>query len=149
VVVDTGRGILASLKEAYPTLSNDEDALRLAVQKGITRNRQYGQGNGLSGALNIAQAAKGWLNLHSGSGLLRWAESELQSRRISLHVGTVVTMTLPVREPIDLSEALWGRAPLPAFEASHLSDEGVVFTVREEASGFGNRATGQYLRTRL
>lgn len=149
VVVDTGRGIRASLSEAYPDLATDQEALSLAVQKGITRDREIGQGNGLSGLLRIARAAEGWVNIHSGAGLLRWMGTDVQSRGVPRHRGTLVTTTLPVAKPIDLSAALWGREPLPAFEADYLDDAGMTFRLRDEASGFGNRITARRLRRRL
>ena len=149
VVVDIGRGIRDSLKEGYPELGDDQKALNLAVQKGITRDREIGQGNGLSGVFNIVRAAKGWLNLHSGSGLLRLAQGDLQFPAVPVHVGTLVTMTLPTNKPIDLGEALWGYKPLPAFERQYLGDEGISFVLKEEASGFGNRPTARALRSRL
>ena len=72
VVVDTGQGIRASLSESIPDLVSDQQAVALAVEKGITRNREIGQDNGTSGTLRIASGAHGWMNLHSGRGQLRW-----------------------------------------------------------------------------
>ena len=72
VVVDCGRGILDSLREGHPDLKTDAAALAKAVEKGVTRNTNIGQGNGLAGTLRIAIAAGGFANLYSGQGLLRY-----------------------------------------------------------------------------
>jgi len=149
VVVDTGIGIRKSLSESIPNLESDLQAVELAVEKGSTRNRDIGQGNGLSGTLKIASNARGWMNLHSGRGQLRWMENDLRQRTVSNHPGTLVTVTLPTQNPIDVSEALWGHDPLPAFEIQYVTGEGVLFIVRNEASNFGNRSTGEKLRLKL
>jgi anti-sigma regulatory factor (Ser/Thr protein kinase) len=65
-VADTGRGILESLREQFPDLVDDAAALNMAIQPGVTRSTQIGQGNGLSGSVRIAETMHGWLNLMSG-----------------------------------------------------------------------------------
>lgn len=149
VVVDTGRGIRASLSEAISDLSSDEGAIAVAVEKGTTRDREVGQGNGLSGTLRIASGAKGWMNIHSGNGQLRWMEDKLHLASTSHHPGTLVTVTLPTRDPIDVSEALWGHVPVPAFETQYVTDQGIRFVLGSEATNFGNRSTGERLRLKL
>ena len=149
VVVDTGIGIRESLSESIPDLESDLQAVVLAVEKEITRNRDIGQGNGLSGTLKIASNANGWMNLHSGRGQLRWMRNHLRQKTVSNHPGTLVTVTLPTENPIDVSEALWGHDPVPAFESQYVTGEGVLFVVRNEASNFGNRFTGEKLRLKL
>ena len=149
VVVDTGRGIRASLSEAYPNLESDQQAVEQAVEQGITRNREIGQGNGLSGTLRIATGAQGWMNLHSGSGQLRQMETTLYQSTTAVHPGTLVTLTLPTHKPIDVSEALWGHVPVPAYESRYVTGDGIQFTVQEEAPNFGNRSTGEQLRLKL
>lgn len=71
VVADTGLGIRETIRQAFPDIVTDAQALRLAVEKGTTRDRSIGQGNGLAGSLRIAEAAHGWVNLLSGVGMLR------------------------------------------------------------------------------
>src|SRR5690606_8062425 len=71
-VAGSGRGILASLRESKPTLRSDIDAIGDAVRAGVTRNKDVGQGNGLSGTLAIVQAARGQMNIISGQGSVSW-----------------------------------------------------------------------------
>ncbi len=54
VVGDCGVGIAASLRGATANISSDVDALSKAIQEGVTRDRQIGQGNGLYGTYRIA-----------------------------------------------------------------------------------------------
>src|SRR5690606_21784323 len=63
--------------------------------------------------------------------------------------GTLVTVTLPTGAEINVSEALWGHVPVPAFEPQYVTDHGVRFVVAMEASNFGNRHTGERLRNKL
>ncbi len=149
VVVDNGRGIRASLSEYFPDLNSDLEAVELAVKRGTTRNRDIGQGNGLSGTLRIASAASGWMNLHSGRGQLRWLEDNRYASTAHNHPGTLVTVTLPTHKPIDLSRALWGYVPTTSFESRYVTGSGILFVIKEEASNFGNRSTGERLRLKL
>lgn len=169
VVVDCGRGVLDSLREGHPHLDNDLAALELAVEKGVTRDKNIGQGNGLAGTLRIAVASHGYVNLYSGAGLLRYFPTEdsvrldhsgmphrsiasgLFLRSIARFPGTVVTLTLPTGSGIDLSKALWGRRTMSMFENDYVSESGqeLVYRLAQEASGFGNRPSARPLRTAI
>lgn len=167
VVVDCGRGILDSLREGHPELTTDANALRKAVEKGVTRDTNIGQGNGLAGTLRIAIAAGGHANLYSGKGLLRYfPQSEFRmldrsgfphkSTSENIHIetvaymqGTAVSLTLPTNREIDVAHALWGRSPSSIFENQYVSEDGreILFKVAQESSGFGNRPSARPLRT--
>lgn len=69
-VVDSGRGILNSLREGIPTLRTDLQAIGEAIKAGVTRNPKYGQGNGLAGSLKITTMTGGSLEITSGAGRL-------------------------------------------------------------------------------
>lgn len=166
VVVDCGRGILNSLREGHPEIKDDEAAVQLAVEKGVTRNPNIGQGNGLAGTLRIAIAAEGYVNLYSGAGLLRYLQpssDESQGNRrgdqnnkngrlftqlAPYFQGTVLTLTLPTTKEIDVANALWGRTTTSMFETEYVSESGhdIVYRVANEASGFGNRPSAMPLR---
>lgn len=149
-VVDCGRGILHSLREGFPGLKSDQEALELAIQKGITRDRTIGQGNGLAGTLKLASAAGGYVNIHSGRGSLRqFPDYPIHGEDSPHHQGTFVSFSLPVLAEIDVTTALWGHEVLPALGTKYWADEGIRFNLREESVGFGNRATGRALRNKL
>lgn len=159
VVVDCGRGILDSLREGHPNLRTDEEALFLAVEKGVTRDTSIGQGNGLAGTWRIAVAARGSANLYSGNALLRYRQPAAEGKRSPIEStgvesaphfpGTVVTITLPTRQTLDVASALWGNRPVSNLENEYLTDtgSGIHFRVANEASGFGNRPSARPLRT--
>ena len=167
VVVDCGRGILDSLREGHPELKTDAAALAKAVEKGVTRNSNIGQGNGLAGTLRIAIAAGGYANLYSGQGLLRYfpkdsfkslnnsglphksTSEHLNIETVSYVQGTVVSITLPTNRELDVAHALWGRPPTSQFENQYISESGekIIYKVADESTGFGNRASARPLRT--
>ena len=64
-------------------------------------------------------------------------------------MGPLVSVTLPTAEEIDVSGALWGHVPVPAFETQFVGDTGIEFRLRDQATNFGNRATGVRLRNKL
>jgi anti-sigma regulatory factor (Ser/Thr protein kinase) len=149
VVVDRGAGILHTLQEGYPDIRTDEEALRLAIAQGVTRNKAVGQGNGLAGSLRIAQVAHGYVNIVSGSGNLRlFDDGRIMDVSLHPYEGTIVTITLPTGSPIELGQALWGH-PVNAFEYSHVTQEGIYFSLEQEASGYGNRGSGEELALKL
>lgn len=168
VVADCGQGILSSLRQGHPELTTDVNALRKAVEKGVTRDTNIGQGNGLAGTLRIAIASGGHANIYSGSGLLRYmprertptlnqnglpkrsenlAENLITETRPFIQ-GTVVALTLPTNRELDIAHALWGNSPNSLFEDKYISETGneIIFRVVKEASGFGNRPSAKPLR---
>jgi hypothetical protein len=150
VVADCGLGIHRTIRDSHPEILRDEDALRLAIERGVTRDKAIGQGNGLAGSIGIATAGHGWVNILSGTATLRlFEDGRLDDLPIAEFPGTVVTLTLPTDQEIDAAGALWGHMPTSSFELSHVNDEGVLFTLREESTGFGNRGSGTELATKL
>jgi hypothetical protein len=153
VVTDRGLGVLSTLREGFPDLSSDQDALELAIEQGVTRNSSIGAGNGLAGSIRIAREAHGYVNVLSGTGLLRLFHDgtfhQMPADQRFQFDGTVVTITLPTGQAIDLAEALWGSEPTSGFEFTHLTESGVEFKVLDEATGFGNRGSGEEVATKL
>ncbi|MCY3952560.1 MAG: DUF4325 domain-containing protein [bacterium] len=149
VVSDYGRGVRASLSQSH-SVRDDEHALAMAIQAGVTRDLNAGQGNGLAGSVRIVSAAGGELTIMSGNAELRIVNGDTSTHVSGQVPGTSVSLVLPTSVGIDISQALWGTPPTSEFEMSHLdeSDE-IVFRVAEEATGFGNRQTGWQLRTKL
>lgn len=149
VVSDYGRGIRDSLWQSHPTL-NDQDALLKAIQAGVTRDQSAGQGNGLAGSVRIASSAGGLLTIMSGNAELDVVDGNPGTTFSGAVPGTTVCLVLSTDAEINITEALWGKPPMSAFEMTHITeDDTVAFRVVEEASGFGNRDTGRQLRTKL
>jgi hypothetical protein len=156
VVADCGHGIVETIRQGYPELGSDSDALRHAVVRGTTRDKKVGQGNGLAGSLRIASALSGYVNIMSGNACLRQnPRGELEVHRIQRFPGTLATLTVSSAAEIDVSEALWGvedgdaYQPARPFEYSHIERDGIVFRILDESTGFGNRASGEALVNKL
>jgi anti-sigma regulatory factor (Ser/Thr protein kinase) len=164
VVADAGRGIPESMREGFPGIGSDADALMEAVKQGVTRSPDAGQGNGLAGTLRIATGSGGSLKLRSGRAELRVIKppksTEYQqdhhnrSPRLA-YQGTVVAVELGTDIQFGLEDLLAadgiGHVPWDIVDAAYLSQDGDYLAVRlaEEAGGFGTRQAGQQLRTKL
>jgi anti-sigma regulatory factor (Ser/Thr protein kinase) len=150
VVSDSGMGIRDSLWSYKMTTSHTE-AIQLAIQQGVTRDTDKGAGNGLAGAVRITEAGVGKMAVLSGDVEIEiTGEGILDSFDIGLIPGTTVIVDLPTGKAINISEALWGSAPVPVFERDYLlDDEKILFSVAEEAEGFGTRGSGRELRRKL
>lgn len=149
VVSDYGRGIRRSLSQSHDP-SSDAEAIRLAIEAGVTRDKATGQGNGLAGSVRIVAAAGGQLTIMSGNAELDLRNGDATTDYCGAVPGTSVCLILPTNVEIDISEALWGSQRSPEFEMTYLNDDDQVeFVVAQEASGFGNRGTGRQLRLKL
>lgn len=156
-VTDGGRGILESLRESHVKLRTDSDAIGEAVRAGVTRNKDIGQGNGLSGSLQLAMASEGYFSILSGKSCLTWTHGTLDSRLMKANgefKGTSVDVQFSTNRQIDVA-ALFAQAfetPFPApgnlIENKYLSDDckRLVVLVRNETLGFGSRHAGQQFR---
>ena len=151
VIVDCGRGITNSLRQAFPGLEDDREAVMKAVEKGVTRDPKVGQGNGLAGTIRIAHAAGGWANVHSGEGQLRLMPETTLCELAPRHNGTLVEVTLPTANDIDVADALWGHQPISELEMKYVDEGGAGLTLRlaDETTGFGNRASAKPVRIKI
>jgi anti-sigma regulatory factor (Ser/Thr protein kinase) len=158
-VADAGRGILSSLREAYPNLQSDHAALGQAVRAGITRNKDIGQGNGLSGSLKIATSTEGAFRIASGCSELRWNLDQPESTDFEPYKafrGTLVDVQLSTATKIDLAAVLSAGTTVPSYEPTdfietqYLSEDGkqLRITMNRETFGFGSRRAGMQIRTK-
>lgn len=148
VVADSGMGIPSSMADAF-TLRNDLDALERAVEAGVTSKPDFGQGNGLAGSIAITQNSGGMFAAVSGRARLRILGSEVTARNhFPPFQGTFVEMQFDTDREIDLPKALWGHEPTNYFETKYESptEDKYEVSLREYASSFGNRITGQRIR---
>ena len=160
-VADSGRGILASLREGHPGLRSDEEAIDEAMKVGITRNPDAGQGNGIAGALRIATMSGGSFAVTSGLAQIEaWIDpvtgrpnSNVRKRKQSEQIqGTVVSAELGLDTDFHLPEALGFSGephdPGDIIETQFETEAGdaVILRMRDESTGFGSRAAGQQLR---
>ena len=159
-VADSGKGILSSLSEGHPSLRTDAQAIDEAMKAGITRNPDFGQGNGIAGALKIATMSKGTFSITSGQAQIvvridpttGSPDSKVYRRRPGQRLqGTVVYAEIGLDTQFHLSEALGfaGKLDQPdIIELLYETDTGdaVILKMRDESTGFGSRAAGGKLR---
>lgn len=165
VVIDGGRGIRASMQEAFPNLKRHTDAIGEAMKQGVTRSKDIGQGNGLAGALRIATGAGGSFNVlsHRGEVLVSpTGEGPGEHRQIAegrdadeRFPGTLVFVELRVDRLVDLDQALdfggGGAVEWDYIDAAYGDDEtqAIHLKVATEAVGFGSREAGRGFRTKV
>ncbi len=156
VVSDPGLGICTTVKTGNPEIRSDTEALSRAVREGVTRDKKFGQGNGLFGTFEAAQVGSGYLHVHSGYAGLNWSHGKLHSRSESVPVnGTLVVAGLDLSDPDALGAALrFGGEryePLDYVETHfELPDQDVlVVSMRDEVDSFGSRKAGEPLRTKI
>jgi anti-anti-sigma regulatory factor len=160
-VADCGIGILASLREGYPNLANDTEALGEAIKGGVTRNKQFGQGNGLAGTLNIATGSGGSFSISSGRGRLNVfcdpATAQPVSKRSvcspqESYPGTIVDVQVKKNPSFKMSDALGftgiNCGQFDYIEAKYETESGTEFMIKlaTETTGFGSRGAGLQIR---
>ena len=152
-VADAGRGIPDTMRTTRREIS-DSQSLELSIQRGITRDKEVGQGNGLFGTHRASRVGRGDFAIHSGYAGIH---SDLKVREETLPVaGTLVVVTLDCSDP----EALWraldihdtGADPAGDYIENRYEGDGddvLHFVVRSEASSVGSRSSGKFARTKL
>lgn len=162
-VADAGRGILASMREGFPTLRRDTDAIAEAMKQGVTRSAAVGQGNGLAGALRLAVGGNGSFTLLSGRGEIKvirppgsttHQHNAFPRPRSQAFRGTFVFLELRTDSALDLEAALdfgQGGGILWDYVDAHYSPSSgeVRLVVATEAVGVGSRQAGSALRTKI
>lgn len=161
-VADCGRGVLTSLREGYPALRKDTDAIGEAIKAGVTRNPEVGQGNGLAGTLRVATLSGGSFTILSGQGVLTVFSKDTTIESRGRHVprsqsfpGTIISAQILRSATFKMSEALRFTNMIggvfDVIEANYETEDGRAFLVsmRGEAPGFGNREAGKQIRTKI
>ena len=96
-------------------LKDDNDAIGKALERGVTRDSQVGQGNGMAGSLEIMRKNGGKLLVWSGSGMFRMESGEDLGFESGYHIdGTGVLMSFDLSHPVQLIET-WIGAPSRSY----------------------------------
>jgi hypothetical protein len=97
-IADGGVGVRETLsrnpKYAEET-ATDNDALRYALEMGVSGTGQIGRGGGLALVAGIASRSGGSLSLRSGTGRVTVYESRKNARNVPRFPGTFVRVSLP------------------------------------------------------
>lgn len=156
-IFDYGRGIFQSLRHSIHRPRNASDAISLAIQEGVTRDKKVGQGNGMWGLYNIININDGGLQIISGKGGLnfvnRTKRNESYQNIIMLNKykqSTAVNFDIRLNNPVSMKEALGGYEPVDLF-LENLEDEfdRIVYKIAEQSSGTGTRQSGLRIKNEL
>lgn len=158
-IFDSGIGIFNSLKDTAHNPRHPVDALTLALQEGVTRDKKIGQGNGMFGLKRIIENNQGRLTLTSNSASLFIEGNQTQTftkiPTISRERGcTIVDFQIDYNSEISLGDALKfnGKSYEPVnikIEQLENSSGEIHFKLVDQASGFGTRQAGERIRHKI
>ncbi|MFN0034089.1 MAG: STAS-like domain-containing protein [Saprospiraceae bacterium] len=154
-VYDHGQGIFNSLKDSPHAPKTPLEAIQLAIQESVTRDKKVGQGNGMWGLSEIVKNNSGRITIISGSGLYMRSNGDVtvNNKLTSLspsHGACLVDFQLNYSKEISLAEALKGHKPVNYRTESFEDDNGAVtFRLADAKTGTGTRESGKRIRTDL
>jgi hypothetical protein len=150
-ICDLGRGIYASLGEAMALWSHGH-AVTTALQRGVTRSEDIGQGNGLAGVLEIVKKNHGGMLLWTGDAVYRIERGQEKGFvQIPEIPGTGISFSLDTRNPVDLTDTWIASAsvnPLVNDNAARFENASPI-NVGSECPHTGTRAPAQRLRVHI
>lgn len=155
-VFDCGQGIYNSLKDSIHNPQNAVDAITLAIQEEVTRDKKVGQGNGLFGLHSIVKQGQGKLVITSGKGSYSLNPIEAKTYDnlpyISLETpGTIVDFQLSYEKDMSLDKALIFRGKQYNITSIHFEeyedDYGKdVYIIKNESEGTGTRESASRVK---
>lgn len=157
-VADAGIGILSSLKEGLPELNDDLNGIQESIKAGVTRNKEFGQGNGLAGTLRITTMTGGSLDILSGKGRLLLSTNNatpFNSDKDGFQ-GTCVSGQIHINPEFSISKALtFGLIPYTSYnivdseyELEH-NENTLYLSIKSQEGGVGSRAAGRELHIKI
>lgn len=146
-ICDVGQGILNSLSQSH-VLADHQEALRKALERGVTRSTEAGMGNGLAGAQTISRTNMGRFELWSGDAL--YSLQSNRTRRIPFVPGTGIFFSLNTDVPVRLGQLWIGEREYGYLhaESERLAKSG-GFVVADECVNVGTREPAKELRRRI
>lgn len=149
-IFDYGQGIYNSFRESEYKPKNSVDAITLAIQEEITRDKKIGQGNGLFGLHSIIKKGKGKLTIVSGNGSYSYLQDGTTSTYQNLpfvsrqNQCTTIDFQLNYSKDMSLDESLFFRGKkynLVNLRLEKYEDDygQVYYRVKEHAEGTGTR----------
>jgi hypothetical protein len=150
-IVDQGRGIKSSLEERLELWSHG-DAITRALERGMTRNSDIGQGNGLAGTHEIIKKNMGGLDIWTGNALYQVKQGEDKGfKELPMFLGTGVFLRLDTQNPVDLKETFvcepvdWSYID---FISGDIEEKGGII-VKDECAHTGGREPAKGLRRKI
>lgn len=155
-VCDAGITVPRSLRQGRPALVSDPEAVRAAIEEGVTRDDVKHRGNGLYGTSKCCEVSGGEFELVSGSVFLRRKRGSLHAGTSGIpYSGTYVRASIGYEYTKLLEEALVfdGKSHTPAMgyieRTYHTDEDRVLLAVADELKSFGTRESGRLARTKI
>jgi hypothetical protein len=159
-VGDNGQGIYNSLKNSIHKPVNPIEALKIAVQESVTRDKTVGQGNGMYGLNQIVKYNKGRLVIISNTALYKLENSIVTTLSNVPTIsedngGTIVDFQLDYENKVTIEDALiFNGKPhknyVNYYQENLENDEGdLVYTLKQWRDGVGTRPSGKKLRLEI
>jgi hypothetical protein len=148
-ISDCGIGIRGSLSESFD-LRSDTAAISKALERGVTRHADIGQGNGMAGSLEIIRQNGGTLLVWSGDALYRMKGGEDAGFETGPDIsGTGVLLSFDLSHPVKLIDTWIGEKGWSYIdaEAERVSESGIV--IAEACSHTGSRPPATRLRRKI
>lgn len=159
-IFDNGYGLYNTLKWSnLYEINSTIDAIRLSVQKGVTRDRTIGQGNGMWGLHQIISNNSGMLTIATGNSALL---IDTRSDDLERYFGnlpflsrdyqcTLIDFTIDFTKYININEVFGRYEPYELIQQNieELTDkdEKIMFRIRDYSlHGTGTRSSGSKLR---
>jgi hypothetical protein len=150
-VCDMGRGIKKSLSESYK-LKSHRLAIAKALERGVTRSRGVGQGNGLAGTFEIAKLNEGSFRIWSGDATFKLSPRKTEGEFEKLPAviqGTGVNLRLNTNKPVPMNKTFMGSNSWNYIEkeSERICEHGLK--VADECSYTGGRRPARYMRIKI
>lgn len=148
-IFDSGQGMYNSMKDSVHHPRTTTDAITLAIQEEVTRDKSIGQGNGLFGLHSIVKQGKGKLVITSGEGSYIYNNDYVRTYDklpcISWQTpGTIVDFQLNYANDMSLDKALVFRGKQYEIINIHheeLEDDygRIIYKIMDHSEGTGTR----------
>lgn len=158
-VFDLGQGIFNSFKGSKYHPRNAVDAITLALQEEITRDKRIGQGNGLFGLSSLIKQGDSRLKITSGSGYYsyQYGSSKTFNKAPIIsdtHSMTSIDFMLDYSKDVSIEEALVfnGKKYIPtSLRIENMEDinGNIYFRISEKSNGTGTREAAILLKNQI
>ena len=156
LVADAGIGVPNSLRSIKNKSWSDEFALEQSIKQGVTRDSEFGQGNGLFGTYQMATLSGGTFHINSGNAHLVVARNGIvQVRHDERYFnGTLVVCAINIATPALLEQALSFKGEdyqmVDLIETNYeIDDQNIRFVMKDEAKSLGSRRSGFEIRRKI
>ena|GEM_PF-29021 len=148
-ICDSGIGLRGSLGSSFD-LTSDTQAIEKALERGVTRDSNIGQGNGMAGSLEIISKNKGSISVSSGGAEYRMTDGRDQGFSETAQIdGTCVSLSFDLDNPVALDSIWIGSAGWSYIdaEAERVAEYGIF--IKESCNHTGSRPPATRLRRKI